>query len=219
MKKRKLTPRQVSRRRSLKRTGNAQLTTRKRKLMGMANKNAVVPMSIFDMQAAEDLRCEICVRFISSIKRALYHSRFSVDDLTGLNIYMLIDCIIGDYPDYNLNYRRIMISRGTIDPPYSPSITLCIECRSGIIEWLRQLDGLPDRYKITKDDQMFILIYNESKECACFIHDIAKEDLPMIDFDHPFDNAKDKFHGWVFGKKRDADVLSDSIYVKISAYD
>ena len=181
-----------------------------------ALKRREVPACASAAKESEKLRWNICIRFVLAVSKALHGTSYSFKDLNGINISMLNNCIKGNYPAYQLAYDRIKISRGTIEPLMSPSVSYVNRESIGILKWLPPLDDFVSTYSLTKGDKLYMLIYNETENTACFLPDIVIQDEPEIIFNQTiFTDRKDKVHCWIYGKKRGSDFLSESMSVKV----
>lgn len=162
-------------------------------------------------QAVQRLKFGMVTAFLAKIKIALDISFINKQN-SPLNKAAKINfksAIIGNYPDLLINYPMIIISCGRLGAIYYSTLTISVSGK-GQMDWEN-----PVGYNFIGDDtdQIFLLIYNSSKEKVLYADYTGKRSDQSVAFDVPAFKKSDKLHCWIFLKSESDKVFSDSEYV------
>jgi hypothetical protein len=130
----------------------------------------------------------------------------TLNKITGYNAAVktfLTESILGDYPNYQVDYANIKMSKGSLDQP-----DVSIEVVNDIVlTWPADVDEL----RSNLDDRMYFIIYNEMKDSYKLNIASTRNDAAIA---LPFPGkAGDVLHVWSFCVSRDGKLVSRSQYV------
>lgn len=127
--------------------------------------------------------------------------------LTAGNIIgkqILTNGIIGEYPDFKINYSVVELSRGGLIRVEDPH--LMVKTKGKIrVSW--------ESYNGDSNDTVTVFIYNETKNKEFCLMNVAKRDDLRVDLQLDKFSKKDILHGWVFLADEGKRQVSDSVYV------
>jgi hypothetical protein len=163
------------------------------------------------LQLAQRAKFALAISFLSTIKDIL---NIGFGDAkrgrnTGYNeavSSMLKNSISGTYPDYEIDYPDLELSRGSL----SGLIGLTM-IEDMPMEILFTWENLTNRFNAFDDDDLVVVLYNETKKLFSVYEEAQRKDgslnvtLPMV-------FGGDEIVAWVFLVKRDGDTTSDSQY-------
>ncbi len=130
----------------------------------------------------------------------------TLNKLTGYNAAVkafLNEAILGEYPNYEVDFASIRMSKGSLDQP-----DVSMEAENDIaLSWLAEFDGV----RSNGDDKMFFILYNQTKDSYKLNTASIREDAAItIPFPGRFE---DILHVWSFCVSRDGKKVSKSQYV------
>lgn len=163
------------------------------------------------LQLAQRMRFSIAVGFLQPIKDILNigFSDASLSRTTGYNQgvkSMLKNAVVGEYPDFDIDFQGVELSRGSLaglvnlsiaeDEPYTLSVS-----------WT----SLINRFNSFLDDDVLVLLYNKTKKLFTVYEDVTRgEEEVRIELSESFKD--DELVCWTFLVKRDGDTTSNSQY-------
>lgn len=129
-----------------------------------------------------------------------------LNKITGYNAAaraFLTEAIIGEYPNFEVDYSKVKMSKGSLDEP-----DINMELGTEIaLTWPDELDST----RAFADDRMVLIIFNETKENYKVREGFTRGDLA---FTTPFPGKPgDALHLWSFCIKRDGKTVSNSLYL------
>lgn len=127
---------------------------------------------------------------------------------TGYNLalqHLLNNAITGIYPDYVVDFKEMLISKGNLSKP--ASVTLSVDAGSLLITWTVLLS----KYGAFADDEATVLIYNPAKEIYLPAEGAIREE-GELQLALPVDFDGDTLHVFLFFTNRTGTKNSESIY-------
>lgn len=181
------------------------------KILNHIKKDRVKPLTPpTEAQQKQRLKFRLAALFVSRLNELfnignLFRKR--KDGLTARHIIaraILNEGIVGEYPDFRINYESVALSRGNLESVEYPELKVKTKKRIQV-SW--------ESYGGDEKDFVVVFIYNETKKKEFCFKDVArradlKVDLQLTDF-----NRKDVLHGWIIltdGIRKD---VSDSVYM------
>ena len=163
------------------------------------------------LQLAQRAKFALAVSFLSTIKDVL---NIGFGDAkrgrnTGYNeavSSMLGKAITGSYPDFEIDYEKVEISRGSLLGLIGLSMA-----ESAPMEITISWQDFSNRFNAFDDDDVIAVLYNESKQLFMVYEEVQRQDS-AINIILPEIFSGDEVVAWVFLVKRDGDTTSDSQY-------
>ena len=128
--------------------------------------------------------------------------------------------VIGEYPEYKLDYSKIQVAEGKLQLPTFVSVNVDSNTRLATVNW--NPEPIFDTYPGREDDRVNIVCLNESTpEAVCF-HNSAKcsKGIATIDLNSKMVISKlwsiKDLHFWFYLSTYDITQNSDSLYIKCS---
>ena len=133
------------------------------------------------------------------------------------NVYRLLvgtaykEAILGEYPNYKLDYSKLVIANGNLQPPSNIKLEMDVETNSALFWWDKQnLDSLkPSR----NSDQLNIVVFNVKHNVADHISEIAKRSDSKISIVLPDGWSLVDIHFWAYFSSHTLQMNSVSVYV------
>ena len=129
---------------------------------------------------------------------------------TGYNIAFggaLRSAIVGEYPNYSIDFPRIVISRGTLGPLYAVQWQISAPMEIKLSWW--QTDNKQTEHA---DDSVVLLVYNIERKLFNQIERSNRAD-EVLTYRLPALFAGDTIVGWVFAASRGSKHVSPSHYL------
>lgn len=127
--------------------------------------------------------------------------------LTARNIIakqILNNGIIGEYPDFKIDYSVVELSRGRLPRLVDPFLK--VKKKGKIcVSW--------EYYNGNSEDTVSVFIYNETKNKEFCLMNVAKRTDLKVDLQLDKFSKKDVLHGWVFLIEEGKKQISDSVYM------
>ncbi|WP_316751593.1 DUF6266 family protein [Pedobacter gandavensis] len=123
--------------------------------------------------------------------------------------YHLKHAVIGDYPDYQMDYSKLKLSfHKGIDPVVKPELAL-LNGEAVILNW-----QMPEFRSITTraDDLAYILVYNREKDHSVKHEGPRRSDL-RAEISMPESFIGDTLHCWIFFVSLDGKLAAETQYV------
>jgi hypothetical protein len=163
------------------------------------------------LQLAQRLRFAIAVGFLQPIKDVL-NVGFGDNKRgrsTGYNEavkIMLKEAVIGQYPDFEIDYENLTLSKGNLAALIS--LDMVEESPMNIaITW----EYFANSFNSFEDDDVVILIYNKTKKLFSIYEDVQRRDQSFSTA-MPNSFEGDELVSWVFLVNRDGNTTSPSQY-------
>lgn len=161
------------------------------------------------LQLAQRLKFAIAVGFLQPIKDVL-NVGFGDNKRgrsTGYNEavkIMLKEAVIGQYPDFEIDYENLTLSKGSLAALIS--LDFVEESPMNIaITW----EYFANSFNSYEDDDVVILIYNKTKKLFSIYEDVQRSDMAFnVAMPNSFDG--DELVSWVFLVNRDGETTSPS---------
>jgi len=118
--------------------------------------------------------------------------------------YNLMNAIGGTYPDYCIDYSKVMVSMGTLPEALNPT---AVTCSAGKIEF-----SWEDNRNAMANDRVFLIIYNPAKEVATIEGCNARMEGGQT-ISLPADFSGDEVHCYIAFENAGQSVVSNSLYV------
>ena len=160
-------------------------------------------------QAAQRMKFAMVNTFISRIKDAInigFKSRFesAINRAVSANFQKGVK---GIYPDFQISYPSIMISRGCVGGIYFPKIIIDV-IGSAELSW--EIEGL-NGYRY--EDKIYLLVFNVTRDEVAFSDYSGKRSDLSTNFNLPLFDRDDQLHYWIFLHSEDDRQISNSVYV------
>jgi len=118
--------------------------------------------------------------------------------------YNLMNAIAGIYPDYCIDYSKVMVSMGTLPEALHPTAESSL---AGEIEF-----SWEDNRNAMANDRVFLIIYNPAKEVATIEGCNARMEGGQT-ISLPADFSGDEVHCYIAFENAGQSVVSNSLYV------
>jgi hypothetical protein len=122
--------------------------------------------------------------------------------------YNLANAIIGAYPDYAIDYSKVLISRGNVRAALSPSIRLSNSCEIEF-SWVYNARD----YNAYSDDNAVLVVYNSTKYEVITAMDGNRRIDESQAITLPPSFAGDRVHCYIAFQNYNQKVISDSLYI------
>ena len=176
-------------------------------IKGLPKKSTKAPTQL---QLEQQLKFALAIKTIQPIT-ALLNEGFKgskTTRATGYNLalqHFLNNAITGVYPDYAVNYSKMLVSKGTL---IKPSDTTLAQDAAGLhLTW----SVLESRFGAFADDEILVLVYNPAKNIYLPAEGATRASgelsVPL-----PADFTGDTIHVFMFFNSRDFAKRSESMY-------
>lgn len=162
-----------------------------------------------ELQLAQQMKFALCADQLRVIKDVLNigFSDKKLNKITGYNAAVrlfLAEAIIGEYPSFGIDYSKMKISKGSLNPLSDVSITVISDIS---LTWIYDVTML----NTYADDKVMFVFYNQDKKAYRAFDQAVREDGS---FSVPFGGSEGEvIHIWAFCIKRDGTAVSNSMYV------
>lgn len=152
------------------------------------------------------------VKFLRPITDILNlgYNDLSQGKLTGYNLAFrstFADAVIGQYPDFKIDFPNFKISKGTLTPLLEMNFEMSDHGKV-IFSW----KATRNNYNSFLDDMVLLLVYNETKDMFLIYDEAVRNDASFI-LEILMTHTDDVLHFWAFAMKRDRKVTSNSQYL------
>ena len=121
------------------------------------------------------------------------------------------DAIMGEYPDFLLDYSKIKIADGKLQPPTNIRVEIDKETNAALFSWEAQI---MDSQNPAKDnDQINIVAFNVKENFVDSFLEIAKRSDAKVSIALPHGWTIDDTHFWVYCSSFSLQMNSESVYV------
>jgi hypothetical protein len=163
------------------------------------------------LQLAQRSRMALAVSFLRPIKDVLNLGMLDgkQTELSGYNLAvrkLLNNGITGDYPDFAIDYSKVVLSAGALNLVNDAKMALL----DGVltVSW----NSLVNKFNSFDDDELVVLLYNSTKEFF-MIFDEVRRSATTLAPEIGGAAVGDEIHGWVFACKRDFTDVSKTQYL------
>ncbi|RXF70549.1 DUF6266 family protein [Arcticibacter tournemirensis] len=132
--------------------------------------------------------------------------------ITGYNVAVqkvLMNALLGDFPDYSVDYTKVQISEGTL-PPALDTKAQSTTPATVEFKWKNNADPGNNAHG---DDTAIVLVFNPSKKRYLFNFQGAKREEEAYDFVVPENFSNDEVHAYMGFITRDRRLASNSEYL------
>ena len=164
-----------------------------------------------DLQLAQRRKFALAPIYLSPIKDILNigFKDKQLNKTTGYNAAVKIflnNAIVGDYPDFTIDFSQIVLSKGSLSVFHGLSAVL--QGTDIVLSWL----GISNRYNAFDDDMLMVVLFNDTKKMYLVYEDAQRAALTYTAI---VGNtaAGDVLHAWAFAVKRENNVVSNSQYL------
>lgn len=121
------------------------------------------------------------------------------------------EAIIGEYPDFALDYTKIKIAEGKLQLPPEIMIEPDFENSTLLLKWDGQVSVSKDLAK--DNDQINIVVYNVKENIVNSFSGVAKRSDGYVSITIHNARAPEDMHVWVYFSSFSLQMNSDSVYV------
>lgn len=163
-------------------------------------------------QISHRAKFSMVIKFLRAITDILNlgYSDYKQGKLTGYNLAVrsvFADAVIGEYPDFRIDFPNFEISKGTLTPLLGMVLEEA-EPRLFRYSWQFSSNG----YSSFVDDVVILLVYNETAKMFLIYDEALRGDASFV-VQIPELYSGDFIHSWAFALKRDRKATSNSQYL------
>jgi len=114
--------------------------------------------------------------------------------------------ILGDYPDFTVDFPNLVLSRGSLNPFLG--LEMDMAGTELTFNWVQNLNGMNS----FADDILIFVIYNETQNMYLLFDEAIRTDLTYATEIGTAFNGN-TIHGWAFGISRDRTAVSNTQYL------
>ena len=164
-------------------------------------------------QLGQRAKFVLAVNFLQPVKKLLNIGFMTqrIGKATGYNIalqYFLANAVLGTYPDFEIDYSKVVISKGGLGKPLGGVIEASVP-GSISLKWSANLN----EYNSFADDVAFILVYNVTKDTYISNPTGVTRGIESATIPVPAEFAGDTVEAWMFFTSRDQTSVSNSEYI------
>jgi len=164
-----------------------------------------------EAQLMQRAKFALGVAFLSPIKDLLNlgFSDLQQTKATGYNValkHMLTNGIEGTYPDLEINFEEVLLSRGKLLPLFGLTLAETTPGQA-TLSWVPKMN----RFNAFADDEVIVLVYNKAKAFFDIIEGTTRADA-TLDFELPAIFAGDELAVWIIMGHREGVLTSNSQY-------
>lgn len=164
-----------------------------------------------DLQLAQRSKFALAPTYLSPIKDILNigFKDKQLNKTTGYNAAVKIflnNAIVGDYPDFAIDFSQIVLSKGSLSVFHGLSAAL--KGTDIVLTW----QGITNRYNAFDDDMLIVVLFNDTKKMYLVYEDAQRAALT---YTAVVGNtaAGDVLYAWAFAVKRENSVVANSQYL------
>ncbi len=121
------------------------------------------------------------------------------------------EAIVGEYPDFGLDYTKIKIAEGKLQLPSEIMFELDVENSGLLFTWDGQVSASKELAK--DNDQINIVVYNVKDNIVDSFSGVAKRSDGNASITLHYDLMPKDMHVWVYFSSFSLQMNSDSVYV------
>lgn len=122
--------------------------------------------------------------------------------------YNLSNAITGVYPDYSIDYSKVLFSRGNLTPAAGATVTSDTE---GIIKFSWDDNSGFNNAKAT--DKALLLIYNADNKMSVYDTDGVERSIGTQNLEVPTEFSGDEVEAFIGFISADGDEIANSVYI------
>lgn len=165
-----------------------------------------------EAQLMQRKRFQVVVKFLSQIRDLLDES-YGKQDLsraTGYNLAIqevLLHAVTGIYPDYTIDYPKVLMSKGSLYT--TPKLSISSEAAAGVVnvKW----KSVINKFNSFSSDIVTVVLYNTAKNLFVVDQSATRQD-EVLDIDVSADFSADKLQCYLYFMSTEKGRLSPSIY-------
>jgi len=166
---------------------------------------------ITEPQLAQRSKFALAPLYLSPIKDILNigFKDKQLNKITGYNAAVKIflnQAVIGDYPDYVIDFSKVVLSKGSLSVFHGLNANL--QGSDLVLNW----QSILNRYSSFIDDVLTVVLFNETKNLY-LVYEEAQRNALTYTAAIGDSFTGDVFHGWAFAVKRDDTTVSGSQYL------
>ena len=146
----------------------------------------------------------------SAIKLGYRGDRNAYRTLVG-KVYR--EAVLGEYPNLTLDYSKIKIAEGCLQPPADISIEFDAATNIALFSWDAQISEAQKRANV--NDQVNIVVLNEKYNAVNHISEVAKRKEGAASIAVPNGWKPAHTHFWLYFSSHTLQMNSESVYVKL----
>lgn len=164
-----------------------------------------------EAQLMQRAKFALSVAFLSPIKDLLNigFSDLQQAKATGYNIalkHMLKNGIVGAYPNLEIDFEEVQLSRGRISPLFGLKLEE-VSPGQAALTW----ESKTNRFNAFADDEVIVLVYNKNKAFFDIMEEVTRN-AESLNFELPTVFSGDELAVWVIMAHRDGVLTSSSQY-------
>ncbi|WP_158795334.1 DUF6266 family protein [Pedobacter sp. L105] len=153
-------------------------------------------------------------RFTDMINTGFKNQKSKLSAFNQAVKHNLKHAVTGESPDFEINYRKIIISKGKLEPVWSGTLTMK---EGGMIEISWEIPETVS-IKLVAKDTSYVVIYNSTKEkTICWPVGITRDQLKQIINTGLHHKEGDIMHAWLFFVSPDGKSSSNSEYLGLGS--
>lgn len=145
--------------------------------------------------------------FIEPINLGYAEKRSTMSSFNRAVKYNVDNAVAGIHPNFELDYSKIMFSKGNLEPVWSGRMA----AEESSIKFSWEIPASV-KLKLVAKDSAYILVYNSTKQRKQIWSAIADRDQLSI-VKPSLGKAGDVFYGWMFFISADGKSVSNSVYL------
>jgi len=166
-------------------------------------------------QLAHRAKFSLVARFLSPLRELIANAYTDVPAqgrmrLSAASTYHLQHAISGDYPNFNMDYPKVVVSRGALATPKS-----CAMSANPKIVELSWRDNSGDAVS-SSADQLFVVLYQPELQTVRLLANIATRETGRISIARPVDGPTGPLHIWAGFSNAQTKAWSTSVYLGIA---
>jgi hypothetical protein len=170
-------------------------------------------------QLAYRMRFGMVNKSLSPLNRVIKKGFLNTDNAYRKAVSKALNnAVVGEYPEYKLDYSKIQVAEGKLQLPTFISVNVDSNTKLATVNW--NPEPIFDTYPGREDDRVNIVCLNESTpEAVCFYNNAKRSkgtatiDLSSKMVINKLWSIKD-LHFWFYLSTYDITQNSDSIYIK-----
>lgn len=168
-------------------------------------------------QLDQQMRFALVTAFFGKMTKVTSTRYLSYGNLGGLNAAVkdhLESALLGVYPNYQLDYTKVMVTKGNgeLVGGFNPSLVALAEAQASV-SWLMRIRQGQGQDSADAKDLVSVVFYNSTKKKSVFYFDAAERNALTITCDLPWSFVGDQFQVYLFFTSIDGQRVSDSEYV------
>ena len=162
-------------------------------------------------QLDQRMRFGLVLNFLGQIKDILDFGFKSHEagKRTGFNVaiqHALNNAIVGDYPNFEIDYSKILLSKATLAKPELTASNP--ELHKVRLEWMVNINTRNS----FEGDKLFVVVYSPTKNLFLDFENIAQRIAGTVDITLQSGFDGEELHVYTFFQQHDSNRVSESVY-------